>query len=167
MRLSYPDAAPSVADRPPKNNPNSAHPPIVVWLSISKLLIRPPRRASSPVAASRHVLAQPCHTPSPATPRSIPGERTALDYCGRASSDAAIAATGPCRRARAWAASRHWRIAGGPHRYCIGELHAPLPNSTLASSSAMTSVYSSKQQGDIVLKAHVASVCHFKCFRYF
>jgi hypothetical protein len=46
-----------------------------------------------------------------------------------------------------------------------GELHAPL-TSTLASSSATTSLQSSNLQGDIVLKAHVTSVC-FKCFRCF
>jgi hypothetical protein len=34
----------------------------------------------------------------------------------------------------------------------------------LVSSSAMTSLHSSKQQDDIALKAHIASIC-FKCFR--
>ncbi|KAF0905396.1 hypothetical protein E2562_004373 [Oryza meyeriana var. granulata] len=38
------------------------------------------------------------------------------------------------------------------------ELHAPPPTSTLASSSATTSLHSSRQQGDIALKEHVASV---------
>jgi hypothetical protein len=46
------------------------------------------------------------------------------------------------------------------------ELHASLPTSTLASSSATMILYSFKQQGDIALKAHVASIC-FKCFRCF
>jgi hypothetical protein len=40
------------------------------------------------------------------------------------------------------------------------------PTSTLALSSAMTSLHSSKQLGDIALKAHIASLC-FKCFRCF
>ena len=63
-------------------------------------------------------------------------------------------------------ASRRWRIAGGPRRCGTGELHASLPTSAPASSSATTSVHSSKQQGNIVLKSHLASV-YFKCFRCF
>jgi hypothetical protein len=47
-----------------------------------------------------------------------------------------------------------------------GELRVPPPISALASSSATTSLYSSKQQGDIALKAHVPSL-RFKCFRCF
>jgi hypothetical protein len=43
------------------------------------------------------------------------------------------------------------------------ELQAPPPITAPASSSTIRSVHSSKQQGDIVLKTYVASVC-FKCF---
>jgi hypothetical protein len=45
-----------------------------------------------------------------------------------------------------------------------GELHVPPPTSASASSSVTTSVYSSKQKGDIMLKAYIANIC-FKCFR--
>jgi ethanolamine utilization microcompartment shell protein EutS len=54
--------------------------------------------------------------------------------------------------------------ASFPPRCRTGELHAPQPTSALALSSITTSLHSSKQQGDIALKAHVVSVC-FKCFR--
>jgi hypothetical protein len=51
------------------------------------------------------------------------------------------------------------------HTHTSG-LHAPPPTSAVASSSAMTSLHSFKQQGEIALKAHVARLC-LKCFRCF
>jgi hypothetical protein len=61
-------------------------------------------------------------------------------------------------------------VAGKPH--VAGELprSAPPMSSVLAtsvaSSSVSTSLNSAKQQEDVALKAHVASVC-YKCFRCF
>jgi hypothetical protein len=76
---------------------------------------------------------------------------------------------------RRWSSSNrataHGREPGPRVSVGVGESQegraAAAPASSMccrASSSATTSVHSSKQQGDIVLKVHVASVC-FKCFR--
>jgi hypothetical protein len=53
-----------------------------------------------------------------------------------------------------------------PHCCCTDELHVLPPTSMLESSLATMSLHSSKQQGDIALKAYVASVCfkYFICF---
>jgi hypothetical protein len=53
--------------------------------------------------------------------------------------------------------------ASWSRRCSTGELHALPPTSPLALSSETTSLYSSKQQGGIVLSVYVASIC-FKCF---
>ena len=64
---------------------------------------------------------------------------------------------------------------GGAHRgHCIRPTRCTLPHSVPASISApvstsarrLASLNSSMQQGNSVLKAHVAGVC-FKCFRCF
>jgi hypothetical protein len=67
----------------------------------------------------------------------------------------------------ALAASRRCLASAMPSiRWGTGELHVSLPTSTLVSSSTTISLHLSKPRGDIVPKAHVASVC-FKCFRLF
>jgi hypothetical protein len=60
----------------------------------------------------------------------------------------------PPARLASPAAAAHYLQASCPHR---SSMHPP-------SSSATMSLHSFEQQGDIALKAHVASIC-FKCFR--
>jgi hypothetical protein len=48
----------------------------------------------------------------------------------------------------------------------LGHRRTPCAAAALASSSATTSLHSSKQQDNVALKAHIASV-YFKCFRLF
>jgi hypothetical protein len=57
-------------------------------------------------------------------------------------------------------------LASWPCHCHTCELHAPPLTSILASSSIMMSLHSFQLQGNIALKAHVASVC-FRCFRCF
>ena len=120
--------------------------------------------APSPTApVSIGVVAFPHRATPHSRPRPITRQRTARDDCSRVSSGAGIQQHGRCLWARAWATSRCWRSVGGLRPCCADELHA-LPPTFTPASPATTSVQSSKQQGDIVLKAHVANI-FFKCFK--
>jgi hypothetical protein len=71
-----------------------------------------------------------------------------------------------CSPSAALMASRRCSLSAQCLHWGMVELHAPSPTSTPVSSSVTMSLHSSKQQCDITLEAHVASLC-FKCFRYF
>jgi hypothetical protein len=131
----------------------------------SRGLAAHPSTSSRPCPQPRHVsiCAMPWPptrpTPWPAVSCSIPRELTTL----RASGSGRVAATGPA----AHGCLGHEQALENRRRdmsLLHSELHVSSPNSAPASSSTTTSVHSSKQQGDIVLKVHVASI-YFKRFR--